>query len=385
MKISFKVPCLLLLLAAMAFSPALSRAGSEKEHGTKAVKTLGAPVPNTGVEGRVVVDGKVLPGSRVFAYLTFEDFMDHKPVAVSNPTADDGKYRMDLPPGVFYLIAKKIQEGAADGPIAEGDYFSFQGSNPITVTAGKYMHVGFSVNKVAAKVSYEPYDNTADGAISGVVLYEGNPLEGAYVTLYVDTAEDLRGMTYATSPPTGKKGIFRFDNLPELDYFVVVRKRSTGKGAGPLGDGDYFGFYPLNPVQVHIGQVAKIEVPVVSKAGEIGMEDSLFRNTGTQITGKVVDKEGKPAKGVYVFGYLEKVMAHNRPEFISAVVDKEGRYVLNVEKGNTYYIGARSDYGDTPALGEWYGRWDGAGDHSVKVETGQVLKNIDIIVEQILP
>jgi hypothetical protein len=205
------------------------------------------------------------------------------------------------------------------------------------------------------------------------------------VTLYVDTDEDLRGMTYATSPPTGKKGVFRFDNLPELDYFVVVRKRSTGKGAGPLDDGDYFGFYPLNPVQVRIGKIAKIEVPVVSKAGEIGMEDSLFRNTGTQITGRVFDKEGKPAKGVYVFGYLEKVMAHNRPEFISAVVDKEGRYVLNVEKGNTYYIGARSDYGDTPALGEWYGRWDGTGDHSVKVETGQVLKDIDIIVEQILP
>ncbi len=78
-------------------------------------------------------------------------------------------------------------------------------------------------------------------------------------------------------------------------------------------------------------------------------------------------------------------MAHKRPEFISKEVDEEGRYALNLSQGGTYYIGARSSYGDTPALGEWYGRWEGTGDHSVALETGQTLSGIDMTVEMILP
>ena len=78
-------------------------------------------------------------------------------------------------------------------------------------------------------------------------------------------------------------------------------------------------------------------------------------------------------------------MAHKRPEYISKQVDEEGRYVLNLPEGGTYYLGARSQYGDTPALGEWYVRWEGTGDHSVVLESGEVLENIDIQIEQILP
>ena len=122
-----------------------------------------------------------------------------------------------------------------------------------------------------------------------------------------------------------------------------------------------------------------------TKAGEIGQEDSLFRDTGTKITGTIKDMEGKVVPGVYVFGYVDKVMAHKRPEFISKAVDEKGHYALNLSQGGTYYIGVRSSYGDTPALGEWYGRWEGAGDHSVVLETGETLEGIDMTVEQILP
>jgi hypothetical protein len=78
-------------------------------------------------------------------------------------------------------------------------------------------------------------------------------------------------------------------------------------------------------------------------------------------------------------------MAHKRPEYISREVDGQGRYVLNLSQGGVYYVGARSSYGETPALGEWYGRYEGTGDHSVRVETGKVLQGIDLVVERILP
>lgn len=378
-----------LLLFASLLVLAGSMAWAHESRHNEVPKTADAPlpaaVPGTGFEGRVVVDGAVLPGAKVYAYRSFADFMASEPVAVSASTGDDGKYALDLPPGSYYLVAKKRQDTGADGPVAAGDYFSFQGSNPITVAPGKYTHVGFSMLPFAHDVAFDPYDSEDSGAISGVVTLDGEPLDGVFVTLYVDTAEDLRGSTFAASPPTGKSGVFRFDFLPEVEFYVVARKRAKGGAAGPLTDGDYFGFYPANPVHVKTGKLARIEIPLVTKAGEIGQEDSLFRSTGTAIKGQIRDKDGNPVPGVYVFAYLEKVMAHKRPEFISQEVDQEGRFVLNLPEGGTYYIGARSQYGDTPALGEWYGRWEGTGDHSVVLETGETRDGVDMVVEQILP
>lgn len=370
----------LTLLAAGCAAP-LATIPAPPAPSAPAVKT----VPGTGFEGRVVVDGAVLPGARVYAYRSFADFIDSKPYAASALTGDDGKYSMDLPDGSYYLVAKKRAAMAQDGAVGVGDFFAFQGSNPITVAPGKYTHVGFSMLPYAKEVDYQTYDTSDSGALGGVVTLDGKPLEGVFVTLYVDTAEDLRGSTYATSPPTAKNGVFRFDFLPEVEYYVVARKRASGSSAGPLTDGDYFGFYPANPVHVKAGKLAQIELAVNTKAGEIGMEDSLFRDTGTYVTGVIRDLKGNPVEGVYVFAYLEKVMAHKRPEFISKAVDKDGRYVLHLPEGGIYYLGARSKYGDTPALGEWYGRWEGTGDHSVVLKTGEVLKDIDMTVEEILP
>ncbi len=368
---------------ALALSASLIFAGSavaaEMSAGEAAKPQAG------GYEGRVVVAGTVTPGARVYAYRSFADFMESKPLAVSAVTGDDGKYSMDMPKGSYYLVAKKRKDMSADAPVAPGDLFSFQGSNPVAVQPGKYVHVGFSLLPYGKDPSYSAYEDPVTGGLTGTVTYEGKPLEGAYVTLYMDTAEDLRGATYASSPPTGKSGVFRFDSLPETEFFVVARKRASGKGAGPLTDGDYFGFFPTNPVRVKAGKLAGIELPVITKAGEIGREDSLFRDTGTMVTGRVTDRAGHAVEGVYVFAYLEKVMAHKRPEFISKTVDREGRYTLNLAAGGTYYLGARSQYGDTPALGEWYGRWEGTGDHSIVLKTGQALKDIDIMVEKILP
>jgi len=375
---------LILLGATLALTTV---AGAEGTVAKKESKTTVATeiVAGTGFEGRVVVNGAVLPGARVYAYRSFADFIASQPFASSALTGDDGRYVMDMPVGSYYLVAKKRPQMATDSVVAAGDFFSFQGSNPIMVAAGKYTHVGFSMLPYEKGISYQPYDTNDSGAIAGVVILDGKPLDGVFVTLYVDTAEDLRGSTYATSPPTGKSGVFRFDYLPEVEYYVVARKRASGSPAGPLSDGDYFGFFPANPVHVKAGKLAQLELTVNTKAGEIGKEDSLFRTTGTAVTGLIRDTKGKPAEGVYVFGYLEKVMAHKRPEFISAVVDKEGRYLLNLPTGGTYYLGARSKYGDTPALGEWYGRWEGTGDHSVLLKSGETLKGIDITVEEILP
>ncbi len=110
------------------------------------------------------------------------------------------------------------------------------------------------------------------------------------------------------------------------------------------------------------------------------MEDSLFRNTGTQITGRCSRTGGQAGGRASMFSATwRRSWPTNAPNSSPRWSDKEAATSSTFQKGNTYYIGARSDYGDTPALGEWYGRWEGTGDHSVNVETGQVLKDIDMI------
>ena len=203
--------------------------------------------------------------------------------------------------------------------------------------------------------------------------------------IFLDNADLFRGQGYATAPPTGKSGAFRIDLLPESAFFLIVRKRAKGTSAGPIVEGDFFGYFVDNPVQVRAGKIAKVRIEVISKASEVGKDDSLFRATGTQIVGRILDKDGKVVPGVYAFAYEDKVMAHARPSFISRVVDKEGRYVINLSGGGVFYIGARTDYGDSPALGEWYGRYDVSADHSVRAEGGKRLEGIDIVVEKINP
>ena len=77
-------------------------------------------------------------------------------------------------------------------------------------------------------------------------------------------------------------------------------------------------------------------------------------------------------------------MAHKKPAFISQPVDDQGRYVIHLSRGGTFYVGARSAYGDSPGKGEWYGRYDGTPDHGVTVAAGASAEGIDIRVERIL-
>jgi len=377
----------ILLLAALFTAALHAPASAGQDTPATGAGDVAAPAvqPGAGFEGRVVWEGQVVAGAHVYAYKSFDDLLNHRPSAVSTATADNGTYKMDLPAGKIFLVAKKLAAGEADGPPAVGDYYSFQGSNPVTVVAGVYTHVGFALVKKDSEPLYTENPDQGSGTLTGVVTYMGEPLEGAHVSLFLDPDSDFRGMGYSSAPPTRKDGRFRVDFLPQSDYYVIARKRASGAGSGPLTDGDSFGYYVDNPVPVKDGKVVKIEVEMLSKAGEIGKDDSLFRNTGTQVAGRITDKKGNVVKGVYAFAYEEKVMAHKRPSFISREVNDDGRYVINLSKGGVYYIGARSSYGDSPGIGEWYGRYDVTADHSVELKTGGRVDGVDISVEQILP
>ncbi len=338
------------------------------------------------VEARAVLDGQVLPGVRLYAYASVDDLVHHRPHAVSGPSIDNGSMSLAIPPGSWYLVAKKLAAGPGDGPLAVGDLFGYQGSNPVSVAPGKPAHAGFALFRKDREVTYE--GSGADpkvGSIAGTLVYLGEPLDGARVSLYTGGGSDFRGQVHAASPPTGKSGSFRFDQLAPGRYFLIARKRASGAAAGPMGDGDYFGYLPDNPVEVREGMLARVSFPLASKAAEIGREDDLFHKSATRIEGSIVDAAGRPVAGAYAFAYREKAMAGNRPAFISRQTGPDGRFTLHLGGGGTWYVGARTGYGEAPAVGEFYGKYRGTTDHSVTVGEGKTVEGIDLAVAPVSP
>jgi hypothetical protein len=346
------------------------------------------PGPAPRVAGGATVLGKItretrgVPGARVYAYGSFADLLAFRAAYASNDADVDGGYSLPLPAGTYYLVARR-HDGPADGPVPAGGYFSFHGSNPFTLTPDSTLEVNFSLARKTAAALAKGAD-PGTGTLSGTVSREGKGVEGVQVKLFLDEESAFRGAGFAAAPPTNAQGAFSFEYLPESAYFVVARKRGAGAGPGPLAEGDLFGYYVDNPVQVRAGSAVEIALEMVSKGRDVGNADGRPRPSGTRISGKVTDATGAVVRGVYAFAYEEKVMAHKKPAFISQAVDEQGRYVINLSRGGTFYVGARSAYGDSPGMGEWYGRYDGTPDHGVTVETGAHAEGIDIRVERVL-
>jgi hypothetical protein len=347
--------------------------------------TAGAePDATATLHGRITRETAPVAGARVYAYASLEELQAFRAAAASADSDADGLFRLALPPGTYFLVARK-QSAPAEGPVPVGGFFSFHGSNPFTLTPGSTTEVHFSLACKLAEAAVERGADPGSGTLGGTVTWEGRAVEGVQVKLFLDAESAFRGTGYAAAPPTDERGAFAFDFLPESAFYVIARKRSAGPGPGPIAEGDLYGYYIDNPVRVRAGSAVRIALELVSKGREVGNADGRPRPSGTRIAGRITDAAGAVVPGVYAFAYEEKVMAHKKPAFISQSVDAQGRYVINLSGGGTFYIGARSAYGDSPGRGEWYGRYDGTPDHAVTVETGAAVEGIDIRVERIVP
>ena len=321
------------------------------------------------VAGRVILDDQPLAGMVVTAHRTLDP--SQEALAQSLATGADGLFHIDLPPGNYALFARS----------ARGDYFAFCGRNPITV-AREPVWAGLQAVAVSP-VTTVAYDDSYSSAIVGQVLYQGQPLAGAYVSLYLDATDDLKGQGYRMSPPTGDDGRFAFDGLPESSYFLVVRKRAGGGRVGPVLEGDFLGVYPGNPLPAKGARAQRVLLPVVMKAKGSSSSETFGRSGGPVLSGTVRDREGQPVAGIHVFAYTDRVIGHQRPAALSPPTQADGRFTLNLTAAGTYYIGARQQYGDSPAPGELFGMYEGSADHGLDVAAGDDLKGLDILIEPI--
>ncbi len=321
------------------------------------------------IEGRVVTADQALSGVVVIAYKTLD--FSAEPISRSKPSDSEGFFRLELPAGSYALF----------GWDAGTNRFAFCGRNPVQL-GDKTIWAGLQAVKVDTAGTLV-YDDEYSAAIEGQVLHEGVPVAGAYVHLYLDVAEDLKGLGYRLSLPTGDDGYFRFDGLPESNYFLVARFRQNGQRVGPVQEGDLFGLYSGNPLTARAGTVQQVKLRTVAKLKSAAESETFSSAHGPVLKGTVLDHEGRGVAGVHVFAYVDRVIGHQRPAAISSPTTNEGRFVVNLPGPGTYYVGAREAYGDSPAPEELFGMYEESADHGLTLKEGQVVDDIRIVVEPI--
>ncbi len=200
------------------------------------------PAGISGVSGVVLVDGVPLADAHVFAYIRTDTAFRDMGFAASAPTGSDGAFYLDLPPGRYYLVARKRASGGVAGPLRKGDAFGYLPANPVEVTTGRLLRVslpattlrlrntpGYSASAVAA--------SSIEGRILGP---DGTPRRGIYAALYDNP--DLLNRPIFISESTGENGRYRLSVPAPGVYYLGAR---SGYGGSPA-PGDLYGRYEGN-------------------------------------------------------------------------------------------------------------------------------------------
>jgi hypothetical protein len=205
------------------------------------------------------------------------------------------------------------------------------------------------------------------------------PLENVRLYVY-KPGMDLYGPAFAISPATGNDG--RFDlELPDGDYVVVARKRAGGEETGPVVAGDNRSDFIQVSVQ---GGVVEMQISAPIKIGDQRNFTGDVDASKTGLAGQILDSDGQPVEAARVHVY-DHVQMSERPKFVSEKTGPDGRYLIYLPAGGTYYLAARDKFGGPPKLGDLYGRYDkGTIEPSaVVVKEGQLLKQVDITVTKV--
>lgn len=320
----------------------------------------------SGIKGRVAWQGELIPEVTVRAYRAIADIAKDKPVAISAPTALDGTYSLELPPGDYFLTARDYP-----GKPVPGKHFCYYSGAPVRVEPGLMTNVGFNLIRIPAEAAAVKGD--ASG-LKGEITFQGEPLEKSYLYVYKDPSRAFRGPADYVQPV--EKGSFRL-RLPPGDYYLLTRKRAKGGQFGPIEIGDYFNYYYGNPVKVEAGVMKSVQIETITRLAMLEEGDTPpFRG----ITGTVLGPDGKPAAGIHVFAYRNAAMT-GTPDHFSPATGTDGRFSLPLPAGSSWHLLARQHFGGPAGEGELYGKFLGATDHAIQLKTDEQVREVTIRVD----
>ena len=205
-------------------------------------KDEGTETAITGAAGVVSVNGAPAPDVHVFAYLRPDGGFRDMGFAASSPTDRDGGFVLELPPGKYYLLARRRAGGGVAGPLRKGDLFGYFPGNPLAVVQGKVTRIALPATLLKlrnAPVYSSGY--SAPASIEGRILDKtGRPVQGVYAALYDNP--DLLNRPVFLSDVTGADGKYRLPVPVPGRYYLGAR---SGYGGSPA-PGDLYGRYEGN-------------------------------------------------------------------------------------------------------------------------------------------
>lgn len=330
-----------------------------------------------GLQGSILFGDEPLSGVLVEVYLKGEKDRGTLPFA-SAATDERGRYRFDLPGGRYFIVAKKKQDLGGQTRMLMADC----PANPLEVSGAMVQVPPFTLREMGrdGRLIAEP-----GTALRGRVTSAGRGAAGAYVYVYTEDEAGLMGPSYGEAVQTDEQGRFTVA-LPAGRFFLAARQRADGTRIGEPAAGDLRGSYPGNPVSLSPGETVELGAfpleAVDAETHRQRMAAGKFAPTGTALEGRIVDPDGAPVSGVYVFAYLDARMV-GKPTYISARTGDDGRFSLYLGTGGTFYLGARSTYGGPLEPGEWVGTFDGRPDHGIDVATGGRIALGDLTVREV--
>lgn len=176
----------------------------------------------SGIYGEVTYQGELLEKSYLYVYKD-ADRTFKGPGYFIQPVAE-GRFRLSLPPGEYYLLARKRERGGQYGPIETGDYFNYYYGNPIHIGAGEVHEV--LIETVTRQSMLEEDVVVLQGVRGQVVDRHGQPLAGLYVFAYRNAG--MTGTPDYFSAPTGPDGRFEISLPDQQDYFLLARQAFGG-------------------------------------------------------------------------------------------------------------------------------------------------------------
>ena len=197
----------------------------------------------SGLQGRISYQGEPLEQSYLYIYQDYQKNFKG-PAYFIQPVAR-GNFRLSLPPGEYYVLARKRARGGQFGPIEIDDNFNYYYGNPVQIKAGEVQQIELETIKRLAMLEEE--EQAFQGVTGRVVGPEGQGVAGLRVFAYQD--QQMSGMPRFFSPATDENGYFQLQ-IPEFGSYHLLARKSFG---GPAADGELYGKYEGNAEhQVHL-------------------------------------------------------------------------------------------------------------------------------------
>lgn len=180
----------------------------------------------TGITGRVIMrDGSAgLADAYVNIYADTVSNLLGPSHTMSSPTDANGHYQVNLPPGTYFVVARKRGSGNPTGPLSPGDYYSEHQRVVTDVVAGKLAVVDLPVVLISNPMFFkrDVASLETDTAIRGrIVDKEGKPIFGAFGMAYNDT--DLKRLPDYVSTLSDNDGRFTIYLPKGGSYYLSAR------------------------------------------------------------------------------------------------------------------------------------------------------------------